>query len=31
VKLMEDHLLHVEQSLAFDRPVPSNDIALALA
>ena len=31
VKLMEEHLLHVEQSLAFDRPVPSNDIALALA
>jgi DNA-binding GntR family transcriptional regulator len=31
VKLMEEHLLHVEQSLAFDRTVPSNDIALALA
>ena len=31
VKLMEDHLLHVEDSLAFDRPVPSHDIALALA
>ena len=31
VKLMEDHLLHVEESLAFDRPVPSHDIALALA
>ena len=31
VKLMEDHLLHVEQSLAFDRPVPSHDIALALS
>ena len=31
VRLMEEHLLHVEQSLAFDRTVPSNDIALALA
>ncbi|GAB3647063.1 GntR family transcriptional regulator [Ramlibacter alkalitolerans] len=31
VKLMEEHLLHVEESLAFDRPVPTHDIALALA
>jgi DNA-binding GntR family transcriptional regulator len=31
VKLMQEHLLHVEESLAFDRPVPSHDIALALA
>jgi DNA-binding GntR family transcriptional regulator len=31
VKLMDEHLLHVEQSLAFDRTVPSHDIALALA
>jgi len=31
VKLMQDHLLHVEQSLAFDRTLPGNDIALALA
>ena len=31
VKLMEDHLLHVEESLAFDRPVPTHDVALALA
>lgn len=31
VKLMEDHLRHVEDSLAFDRTLPSNDIALALA
>jgi DNA-binding GntR family transcriptional regulator len=31
VRLMEEHLLHVEQSLAFDRPVPTHDIALALA
>lgn len=31
VQLMEAHLLHVEQSLAFDGPVPTHDIALALA
>ncbi len=31
VKLMDEHLQHVEQSLAFDRPVPTHDIALALA
>ena len=31
VRLMDDHLLHVEDSLAFDRPVPSHDISLALA
>ena len=31
VKLMQDHLLHVEASLAFDRPAPTNDISLALA
>ncbi len=31
VQLMEDHLAHVEQSLAFDRPIPSHDIATALA
>jgi DNA-binding GntR family transcriptional regulator len=31
VKLMDEHLRHVEESLAFDRPVPSHDIALALA
>jgi DNA-binding GntR family transcriptional regulator len=31
VKLMEEHLLHVEASLAFDRPAPTQDIALALA
>jgi len=31
VKLMEEHLLHVEESLAFDRHVPTHDIALALA
>ena len=31
VQLMTEHLLHVEESLAFDRTVPTNDIALALA
>ncbi len=31
VKLMEEHLLHVEESLAFGRPVPTHDIAVALA
>ena len=31
VRLMEEHLLHVEQSLAFHKPAPTNDIALALA
>ena len=31
VKLMEEHLQHVEESLAFNRPVPTHDIALALA
>lgn len=31
VRLMDEHLLHVEQSLAFDLPVPSHDIARALA
>jgi DNA-binding GntR family transcriptional regulator len=30
VELMETHLLHVEQSLIFDRKLPSNDIAMAL-
>ena len=31
VRLMNEHLLHVEERLTFDRPVPSNDISLALA
>ncbi len=31
VRLMDDHLLHVEQSLTFDRKVPSNDISMALS
>lgn len=30
-QLMEEHLLHVEESLAFHKPAPSNDISLALA
>jgi DNA-binding GntR family transcriptional regulator len=30
-RLMDEHLLHVEASLAFDRPVPTHDIALALS
>ena len=31
VRLMEEHLVHVEESLAFHKPAPSNDIAKALA
>ena len=31
VRLMTEHLEHVEQSLAFDRHVPTQDIALALS
>lgn len=31
VRLMTEHLLYVEQSLAFDKPVPTHDIALALS
>jgi DNA-binding GntR family transcriptional regulator len=31
VRLMTDHLLHVEESLAFGRQVPTHDIALALS
>ena len=31
VRLMHEHLLHVEQSLTFDRKVPTQDISLALA
>jgi len=30
VQLMESHLLHVQESLALDRPVPTHDIAAAL-
>ena len=31
VHLMSEHLLNVEKNLAFDRKIPSNDIAMALA
>ncbi len=31
VKLMDDHLRNVEEGLALDRKVPSNDIAMALS
>jgi len=31
VRLMDDHLLHVEESLRFDRQMPVNDISMALS
>jgi DNA-binding GntR family transcriptional regulator len=31
VKLMDEHLTNVEEGLALDRKVPSNDIAMALS
>jgi DNA-binding GntR family transcriptional regulator len=31
VRLMGEHLQHVEENLTFDRKVPSNDIAMALS
>ena len=31
VQLMDEHLVHVEASLTFDRKIPTHDIALALA
>ncbi|MDP2417795.1 MAG: FCD domain-containing protein, partial [Hydrogenophaga sp.] len=31
VRLMTDHLLHVEENLTFDRKVPTNDISMALS
>ncbi len=31
VQLMNEHLLHVEENLAFDRKVPSHDVAMALS
>ena len=31
VQLMTEHLQHVEESLAFDRKVPSHDVAMALS
>ena len=30
VRLMDEHLSHVESSLTLDRKVPSNDISMAL-
>ena len=31
VRLMDEHLQHVEASLAFDRPLPANELSLALS
>ena len=31
VRLMTEHLLHVEESLTFDRQLPTNDLSLALS
>ena len=31
VRLMDDHLQHVEESLSFDRQMPTNDISMALS
>jgi len=31
VRLMSEHLLHVEEGLTFDRQVPSHDISVALS
>ncbi|HSV78851.1 MAG TPA: GntR family transcriptional regulator [Ramlibacter sp.] len=31
VRLMDEHLRHVEEGLAFHKPLPSNDISIALA
>ena len=31
VRLMTEHLLHVEENLTFDRKIPSNDISMALS
>jgi len=31
VRLMNDHLKHVEENLTFDRKVPTNDISMALS
>lgn len=30
VRLMDEHLLHVEEGLTFDRKLPTNDLSLAL-
>lgn len=31
VRLMSEHLMHVEESLTFDRKLPTNDLSLALS
>jgi DNA-binding GntR family transcriptional regulator len=31
VRLMNEHLMHVEEGLTFDRKLPTNDLSLALA
>jgi DNA-binding GntR family transcriptional regulator len=31
VRLMHEHLLHVEENLTFDRKIPTNDISMALS
>jgi DNA-binding GntR family transcriptional regulator len=31
VRLMDEHLQHVEENLTFDRKVPTNDISMALS
>ena len=31
VRLMNEHLLHVEENLTFDRKLPTNDISMALS
>ena len=31
VRLMDEHLRHVEENLTFDRKVPTNDISMALS
>ena len=31
VRLMDEHLMHVEEGLTFDRKIPTNDLSLALS
>ncbi len=31
VRLMNEHLLHVEENLTFERKLPTNDISMALS
>jgi DNA-binding GntR family transcriptional regulator len=30
-RLMQEHLTHVEESLTFDRKIPSHDVSIALS